>query len=649
MHHDDGGPAPERGGHREPSRTTWRRCPPVPSRRDEWPVARRINGFFPRAPPRVRESYETEHPSVLPPRLSDTCPSLTVRWEDDRIVSIRGSRANPTRPASLREGSGGVSGLRPRRGASHGAGCAGWAPRGRGASSAFSWARRSISSRAVLPVIAAHGPQAILPLTMPGRTAMLAGGSMDLRFFHRLGASLLDRRPSAAASAPRPGSEPSAPRRGAAEQAEHSKLIIAWGSNVDVSNSTSCRSSTARVGRAPSSSWSTRGGRRSPSRPICTSRSAREPTSCSRGRWRRARAPGRSDREFIARHVAGFEDYMALAAATHWPTPPESAASTRASWRSSPSGTGRSPAVITVGNGSSATATAAAASARSSPSRLRRKVRRAGGGLITARGSRFRRRPRAWRADLVRPARVCSTSSTSAATHRRDAGAADQGALHLNHNPLVVHPDQNRLRRGSSARLFVVGSDVVMTDSLAYADVVLRRAATSSMRLFAAYGTHWLQRATGDSRRRARPCPTPRSSAAWRRASVRRPGVPRQRRRADERRARRRRPRMGGKRPSAIPLDRATAMTVRRGRTPSVQRTCSRERSRARSTRVAVLEGKYGARLPSWRPVASSYPLTLISPASDQRINVDLRWWTTAATQRIDERRRRSVAGHPRV
>ena len=43
-----------------------------------------------------------------------------------------------------------------------------------------------------------------------------------------------------------------------------------------------------------------------------------------------------------------------------------------------------------------------------------------------------------------------------------------------NHNPLVVHPDQNRMRRGLAREdLFTVGSDVVMTDSLAYADVVL--------------------------------------------------------------------------------------------------------------------------------------------------------------------------------
>ena len=37
---------------------------------------------------------KTEHPSVCPLDCPDTC-SLTVTVEDERIVSIRGSRANP--------------------------------------------------------------------------------------------------------------------------------------------------------------------------------------------------------------------------------------------------------------------------------------------------------------------------------------------------------------------------------------------------------------------------------------------------------------------------------------------------------------------------------------------------------------------------
>src|SRR5439155_2616530 len=86
-------------------------------------------------------------------------------------------------------------------------------------------------------VIAAHGPQAILPLNYAGPHGMLAGGSMDLRFFHKLGASLLDRRPLCGGIpteawvgtfGPVPGIPP--------EQPEHSKLIVAWGSNVTWSN-----------------------------------------------------------------------------------------------------------------------------------------------------------------------------------------------------------------------------------------------------------------------------------------------------------------------------------------------------------------------------------------------------------------------------
>src|SRR5262249_39435138 len=66
-----------------------------------------------------------------------------------------------------------------------------------------------------------------------------------------------------------------------------------------------------------------------------------------------------------------------------------------------------------------------------------------------------------------------------------------------NHNPVVVHPDQNRLIRGLRRDdLFVVGSDVAMTDSMAYADIVLPAASHfEHAELYPAYGQHWLQRA----------------------------------------------------------------------------------------------------------------------------------------------------------
>src|SRR4029434_7421992 len=78
--------------------------------------------------------------------------------------------------------------------------------------------------------------------------------------------------------------------------------------------------------------------------------------------------------------------------------------------------------------------------------------------------------------------------------------------------------------------------------------------------------------------------------------------------------------RMGGKRPSAIPLDRASAMTFDGEGTMLFTHVAPKTASGKVELASPYLEGKYGARLPSWRPVTSSYPLALISTASDPRI-----------------------------
>src|SRR5207344_2619405 len=42
-----------------------------------------------------------------------------------------------------------------------------------------------------------------------------------------------------------------------------------------------------------------------------------------------------------------------------------------------------------------------------------------------------------------------------------------------NHNPIVVHPDQNRLRRGLAREdVFLVGIEIAMTESMQHCDVV---------------------------------------------------------------------------------------------------------------------------------------------------------------------------------
>jgi len=77
-----------------------------------------------------------------------------------------------------------------------------------------------------------YGPEAILPYSYAGTMGLLQGAGMDRRFFHRLGASRLDRTICSTAGAAgmtealglRYGTEP--------EQFRHSKLILAWGANI---------------------------------------------------------------------------------------------------------------------------------------------------------------------------------------------------------------------------------------------------------------------------------------------------------------------------------------------------------------------------------------------------------------------------------
>lgn len=78
----------------------------------------------------------------------------------------------------------------------------------------------------------AHGPESVLPYSYAGTIGQLGYGSMDRRFFHRLGASQLDRSICASAGTAamnavygtRLGPEP--------QSFVHAKLIVAWGANL---------------------------------------------------------------------------------------------------------------------------------------------------------------------------------------------------------------------------------------------------------------------------------------------------------------------------------------------------------------------------------------------------------------------------------
>ena len=85
-------------------------------------------------------------------------------------------------------------------------------------------------------VAATEGAEAVLPYSYGGTLGFLQGGSMDRRFFHRLGASRLDR--TICASAGGAGLMEAYGRRMGTppEDFVHARYIVAWGANILATN-----------------------------------------------------------------------------------------------------------------------------------------------------------------------------------------------------------------------------------------------------------------------------------------------------------------------------------------------------------------------------------------------------------------------------
>jgi anaerobic selenocysteine-containing dehydrogenase len=579
--------------------------------------------------------------SVCPLDCPDTC-SLTVTVENERIVAIRGSHANPYTagvacakvPAAYPSFVHGDARIRTplRRVGPRGEPVDGHGP-SRSNGSRFepiSWdeALDTIHER-FSAIMAEHGPQAILPLNYSGPHGFLAGGSMDLRFFHRLGASLLDRKPLCGGIRTEawvgtfgtvPGMRP--------EHVEHARLIVAWGNNVTWSN----LHLMPLINRARK-----RGAklvvvdpRRTPIARQADLHVALQPGTDVVLAWAIAaelERRGALDREFIARHVDGFEDYMAqarrwnVAEAARACDVPEAQIRTLAEWYAA-----ISPAAISVGNGLERNQNGGSGiRAVFALPALAGKFGVPGGGLVNGAGFAFPKTPRRLqRPDLVPPG-TRTLNIVDVGAHLLDERLSPpiKAVFIYNHNALVVHPDQNRLRRGLMREdLFVVGSDVAMTDSMRYADVVLPAASHfEHADLYPAYGTHWLQRADRVIPPQGEALP---NVEIFRRLAARfgftdsiftASDAELMDAALDPDDAR-----LGGVRPSEIPTDRAVPMTKDGEDFVLFKNVFPDTKSGKVEVASPYLEQKYGARLPRFAPVSSRYPLALISPASDRMI-----------------------------
>jgi anaerobic selenocysteine-containing dehydrogenase len=570
-----------------------------------------------------------ERASVCPLDCPDTC-SLSVTVEDERIVQVRGSRANPYTAGVIcakvaRDYPDFVHGERRLRTPLRRVGA-----KGEGRFERVSWdAALDLIHERVSAAVRAHGPQSVLPLNYAGPHGLLAYASMDLRFFHRLGATLLDRKPLCGGVrseawlgtfGPVPGIRP--------EQAAQARLVVAWGNNVTYCN----------LHFTPVVNEARRRGARlvvvDPRRTKIAEQAdlhlAVRPGTDVVLAWavtNELERRGGLDLAFIARHVHGFEPYMErarrfpAAEAARICGVPEADICRFAEWFHT-----LSPVAINVGNGLERNQNGGSGiRAVFALPALAGKLGVPGGGLVNGAGHAFPKTPgRLQRPDLCPPG-TRTLNIVEVGKHLLDRALAPpiMAVFVYNHNPVIVHPDQNRMRRGLAREdLFTVGIDVVMTDSLAYADVVLPAASHFEYGdVYPAYGQHWLQRAepviapVGESRP---------NTEIFRRLAARfgfdepifratdaelmDDGLDA----AD--------PRMRGIRPSQLPTDRALAMTVDGEDAVLFRNVVPRTPSGKVELLSAYLGEKYGQPLPGYRPYGSAYPLTLISPASDRRI-----------------------------
>ena len=110
--------------------------------------------------------------------------------------------------------------------------------KGEGRFKRISWdeALDEITERFAAIAESGDGPQAILPYSYAGTMGLLQGQSMDRRFFHRLGASLLDRTICASAGKAGWTAVIGASMGMDVERYVDSRLIVIWGSNPITSN-----------------------------------------------------------------------------------------------------------------------------------------------------------------------------------------------------------------------------------------------------------------------------------------------------------------------------------------------------------------------------------------------------------------------------
>ena len=328
-------------------------------------------------------------------------------------------------------------------------------------------------------VIAAHGPQAILPYSYAGNLGLLSYGSMDRRFFHALGASLLDRTICATAGAHGFKATVGSTIGFDPEAIVHARLIVAWGSNLVSSN----------VHLWPFVEEARRRGARlvtvDPYRSRTAERSDRHlallpgtDAALALGVMHVVFRDGLEDRDYLERHTIGHSELRERA--REW-TPERTAATTGLAAKEVEdfaldyARTRPSAIRLNYGLNRHAGGGMAARTIACLPAVVGAWRHPGGGALLSTSGTFPVATDALERSDLVRPGtRTLNMSRLGRLLGDPDLDPPVKALFVYNSNPAAVAPEQERVRQGLAREdLFTVVHELFPTDTVDFADVVL--------------------------------------------------------------------------------------------------------------------------------------------------------------------------------
>ncbi len=415
---------------------------------------------------------------ACPHDCPDTCALLTT-VENGRAISVRGAPDHPTTAGVLctkvaryldRTYSD-QRVLHPMRRVGR---------KGEGRFERISWdeAIDEIATRFADIAASPDGPQAILPYSYAGTMGLLQYASMDRRFFHRLGASLLDR--TICASAGKAGWTATIGNTIGmdVEQYCNSRLILIWGSNPIASNLhfwTQAQEAKRRGAKLVAID-----PYRSATAEKCHEHIALMPGTdgaLALGIAHVIIAEGLVDRDYVDRFTLGFDAFAARAA--QWT--PERTAQACGIEASQVVALARdyatlSPAAIRVNYGMQRVAGGGSAVRLVAclPALVGAWRHPAGGALLSSSGAYPVDRHALERPDLIRgaPRTINMTSIGDALLDARDPPVR---ALYVyNSNPVAVAPESGKVRAGFAREdLFCVVHEIFATDTADFADILL--------------------------------------------------------------------------------------------------------------------------------------------------------------------------------